>query len=203
MPHRLARAGVAHGRGERGHEHAVGGVVALDQHAVALDACRSRHVVGLRVADERMDQQAVHGLERRLRQVLVRAVDRVARLEADDALPAALGESSARLGGVACELGELRRGPVEHGHLAGEVLRLLREEPRDTGMGVVGRAESPLRLGLLVVGERVLDVERPEQRPASSASATTSPLGAASTARQTGSAHGRPPARCMSSRTDA
>ena len=92
VPDRLARAGVAH-RGREGRdEHAVGGVVVLDQHAVALDARRGRDVVALRVADERVDQEAVDGLERALGQVLVRAVDRVAGLEADHALPPALGE---------------------------------------------------------------------------------------------------------------
>ena len=148
-----------------------------------------------------MDEQAVDGLERDLRQVLVRAVDRVARLEADDALPAALGEDPPRLGGVARELRELGAGALEHGHAAGEVQRLLRVEPRDAGMRVVGRAEAVLRLALLVVLERLLDLEHRERAAASSASATRSPVGAASTARQTGSAHGRPLARCISSTT--
>ena len=92
VPDRLARAGVAHRRRERRDDDAVGRVVLVDEHAVALDAGRGRHVVGLRLADERVDEQAVDGLERALGQVLVRAVDRVAGLEADDAPPAAVGE---------------------------------------------------------------------------------------------------------------
>ena len=39
-----------------------------------------------------MDEEPVGDLERALGQVLVGAVDRVAGLEGDDALPAALGE---------------------------------------------------------------------------------------------------------------
>src|SRR5690349_7343144 len=98
VPDRLARAGVAHRRREGGDEHAVGGVVAVHEDAVALDPGRGRDVVRLRVADERVDQEAVDGLERDLGQVLVGAVDRVARLEADDALPAALCEVHPRFG---------------------------------------------------------------------------------------------------------
>ena len=45
--------------------------------------------------------QAVADLERRLLDVLVRAMNRIARLEADDAPPAALGEQTPRLGGIA------------------------------------------------------------------------------------------------------
>ena len=107
VPDRLARPRVAHRRRERGEEDAILGVVAVEQRPVALDANVDRHVVGLRVADERVDEQPVDRLERDLRQVLVRAVDRVAGLEADDALPATLGEDPPRLGGVARELGEL------------------------------------------------------------------------------------------------
>jgi hypothetical protein len=110
--------GVAHGRGERGDDHAVGRVVVVYQHAVALDAGRGRYVVRLRVADERVDQQAVHRLEGDLGQVLVRAVDRVAGLEADHALPAAVGERRSGVGRVERELRKGRRDTVEHGDAA-------------------------------------------------------------------------------------
>ena len=106
-----------------------------------------------------MDEEPVDGLERDLRQVLVRAVDRVPGLEPDDALPPALGEDPARLGRIARELGELGPRPLEHGDAPGEVERLLRVEPRDAGMRVVGRAEAVLGLALLVVLEGLLDLE--------------------------------------------
>ena len=107
-----------------------------------------------------MDEQAVDRLERDLRQVLVRAVDRVARLEADDALPPALRERGAGLGRVARELGKGRLRAFERRDLAGEVERLLRVEPRDAGVRLVRRAEAPLRLEVLVVLEDLLDLER-------------------------------------------
>ena len=95
----------------------------------------------------------------------MRAVDRVARLEADDALPAALGERRPRLRRVERELRERRLGPLEDGHAAGEVERLLRVEPGDAGMRVVGRAEAALGLALLVVLVGLVDLEHRERRP--------------------------------------
>ena len=166
MPDCLARARVTH-RGRKGREDdAPGRVVALEQHAVALDTRRGRGVVGLRLADERMDEQAVDRLERALRQVLVRAVDRVSGLEADDPLPALLGEDPARLGRVERELGVRRLRPLEDRHAAGEVERVLRVEPRHAGMRLVRRPEAALRLTLAVVGEDVLDVECGEEAAA-------------------------------------
>src|SRR5262245_17641563 len=165
VPDRLARAGVTHRGGERGDDHAVGWVVVLDEDAVALDAGRGRHVVGLRLADQRVDEQPVDGLERALRQVLMRAVDRVARLEADDAAPASLLE---RLAGVRRVEGELRErwlGTVEDRDLAGEVEGVLRVEAGDSGMRLVGRAEAALGLALLVVLEGLLDVEDRQRAP--------------------------------------
>src|SRR5215208_2480935 len=98
-----------------------------------------------------MDEQAVHGLERDLRQVLVRTVDRVAGLEADDALPAAFGEDRACLDGVARQLLELRARPLEDGDEPGEVERILRVEPRHPRMRLVSRAEAALGLARPVV----------------------------------------------------
>src|SRR5262249_5718260 len=130
------------------------------QDAVALDARLGRDVVRLRVADQRVDQQTVDGLERALGQVLVRAVDRVASLEADDALPPALGEYSARIGRVERELREGRLRPLEDGDLASEVERLLRVEAGYAGVVLVGRAKRVPRLALLVVLEDLVDLER-------------------------------------------
>jgi hypothetical protein len=106
-----------------------------------------------------VDQQAVDGLERDLRQVLVRAVDRVARLEADDALPAALGEQRTASRRVERELGNAGSGrsntvTCPRGSAA-SARRAARRRVR-----VVGRAEAALGLDALVVLVDLLDLER-------------------------------------------
>src|SRR5204863_7804396 len=69
VPDRLARAGVAH-RGREGRDDdAVFRIVLLDEDAVALDSSRGGDVVGLRLAHERVDEEAVDGLEPDLRKV--------------------------------------------------------------------------------------------------------------------------------------
>ena len=151
VPDRLARARVAHRRRERREQDAVRRVVAVEQRAVAVDAHVHGHVVRLRVADERMHEQPVHGLERDLRQVLVRAVDRVARLESDDALPAALGEDATRLGRVARELGERgrraarRRSRVPRGRAASARTAARRRGARRRSCGSSSRPRAPCR----------------------------------------------------------
>ena len=50
-------------------------------------------------------------------------------------------------------------GPLEHGHATGEVERLLRVQPRDAGVRLVGRAEAVLGLVLAVVLVGLLDLE--------------------------------------------
>jgi len=110
-----------------------------------------------------VDEQAVDRLERDLGQVLVRAVDRVAGLEADHAPPPALGERGACLRGVERELGELGTGALEHRDSTRQVQRLLRVEPGDAGMGVLRRAEALLGLAPAVVLVRLLDVEHRER----------------------------------------
>src|SRR5207249_7688498 len=109
-------------------------VVAVDERAVTVDARLRGDVVRLRLADERVDQQAVDRLERDLRQVFVRAVDRVARLKADDALPAAAFELGARLRRVKGQLGKGRRRPIEDGDRPGDVQLRLTVETLDAGM---------------------------------------------------------------------
>jgi len=106
-----------------------------------------------------MDEQAVDGLQRDLRQVLVRPVDRVPRLEADDALPAALGELGPGVGRVERQLGEGGLGSLEHGHAAGEVVRVLAVEARDARVLFLGGAEAELGLAALVVVVDLLDVD--------------------------------------------
>ena len=82
VPDGLTQPRVAHGRREGGEHDPVVRVVALHQHAVAVHARVGRDVVGLRLTDQRMQQQPVDHLERALGEVLVSAVDRVARLKA-------------------------------------------------------------------------------------------------------------------------
>ena len=86
---RLARAGVVHLRRLHAQYHPVVRVVVLHQHLVAAHPHVGGDVAGLGLADQRVDEEAVAGLQRRLGQVLVGAVDRVAGLEGDDLLPAA------------------------------------------------------------------------------------------------------------------
>ena len=59
--------------------------------------------------------KAVDGLERALRQVLVRPVDRVTGLEADDPAPAPLREERAGRGGILVQLREGRLEALEDG----------------------------------------------------------------------------------------
>ena len=112
-----------------------------------------------------MDEQPVDRLERHLRQVLVRPVDRVPRLEADHAPPAALGEDAPRLRGIPGERGVRRLRALEDRDAAAQVVRLLLVEPRDARMRIVLRAEALRRLALRVVREHLADLKRREQCP--------------------------------------
>ncbi len=163
VPDRLARTGVAHRRREGGEEHAILRVVVAEQRPVALDAHVGRHVVRLRVADKRVDEQAVDGFESDLGQVLVRAVDGIAGLEADHATPAAFRELRPRVGRVVGDLGIRWRYALEDRDTTAEIERLLVVEPRDARVLGVGRAETLLGLALGVVLEDFLDLERREQ----------------------------------------
>ena len=97
MEDRFARAGVSHRGREAGEQDAVGGEVVVEQHPVAGHARRRRNVVRLRRTDQWVQERSVERLERDLDHVLVGAVQRVARLERDDAVPAPVGEGLARL----------------------------------------------------------------------------------------------------------
>ena len=96
---RLARAAVAHGGRERREQRAVRRVVVLEQRVVAVARARRAGTSSPFVSPTSGWTRRPSTISSaRLRDVLVRAVDRVARLEPDDALPAALGEGRARLG---------------------------------------------------------------------------------------------------------
>ena len=110
-----------------------------------------------------MDEGAVDPFEGDLDEVLVGAVDGVARLEADDRAPAALGEGGARLGGGEAVLGEVPvvgkaqglDGAAEH-EVAGGV------ERGDARVGLVGGAVDLLGEAGLVAPVDLLDVDDAE-----------------------------------------
>ena len=90
VEHRLARPRVVHLRRVDAEDHALRVVVALHQDLVAAHPHVGRDVALLGLADQRVQEEPVGDLERRLGQVLVGAVDRVAGLEGDDPLPASV-----------------------------------------------------------------------------------------------------------------
>ena len=106
-----------------------------------------------------MQEQAVHDLERALLDVLVRAVDRVARLEADDGAPAALLELGARLRGRQAVLREvIVRRHFEYAERAAEEHVALRVDGGDAGVRLVFGAVDLARLEPLVVAELLRDL---------------------------------------------
>ncbi len=108
----------------------------------------------LRLAHQRVQQQAVDDLHGHLLDVLVGAVDRVARLEADHAPPAAAGELRPRLRRRQPQRGELRihaGRPVKHPHLPAQQHVALPVQPGHAGMCLVRRAVHQLRLFPLVI----------------------------------------------------
>src|SRR5918998_3433508 len=156
---RLARAAVAHRRREDAEEGAVLRVVLVEDDLVGAHPYVRRDVLGAGLADQRVEEEAVDYLERALLDVLVGAVDGVARLEADDALPALLGKDLAQLARGVVVLGERLRVRVvdEEGDLAPDQGVLLAVDGGDAGVLFVRRAEDLAGLALPVVGELVLD----------------------------------------------
>src|SRR2546422_9608823 len=72
VEHGFPRTGVPHRGRKAGEQYAIPRVVALQQHAVALDADGGRDVVVFGGPEEWVQQQPVDRLERRLLDVLVR-----------------------------------------------------------------------------------------------------------------------------------
>ena len=120
---RLARAGVAHVERIARLHHGARPEVLLDQHGDGARAHLGRDVARLEVAEQRVHQHAVAGLDRHLGEVLVRAVHGIARLEGGDARPAEPLELGARLGGRHEQRAVLRLEAAvrEHLHRSGEV----------------------------------------------------------------------------------
>ena len=107
-----------------------------------------------------------HDFERGLLHVLVRAVNRVARLKRDDALPAARREHLARVERRVAKFWKLQVvRQVNDRYFAREVHVALLVEPRDAGMFFVRRAIDVLRLACLVVFEFLRERHHREQMP--------------------------------------
>ena len=162
---RLAGTGVVHLRRVHPEDHPVLRVVVVHQHLVAAHAHVGGDVAGLGLADQRVDEEPVAGLQGGLGQVLVGAVDRVAGLEGDDPLPAALLERPARLlrGQIAAHEGVLVVGQGVGLDRAGDTAVALLVDGGDAGVGVVGGAVDLLGLAAAVALEDLLDGQPPQR----------------------------------------
>ena len=97
VPHGLARAAHAHRERQQAQRRRLLGI-GLQQVLVAAHAREVVDVAGLRHADDGMDQQVRFDVLRRAeRELLVRAVHRIARLERHDPAPAELLKAIAKL----------------------------------------------------------------------------------------------------------
>jgi citrate synthase len=160
---RFPRAGVAHGRRQHGEGHAFARKVVVDEHLVALHAHVGGDVIVLGVAPERVNEGAVDTFEGDLDEVLVRAVDGVARLEAHDGFPAPFGEEGARLGRRQAVVEEVVVGGEPEGANRAAEDQVARGVKRgDARMGLVIGAVDLARLVLLVAPVGLLDVDDAE-----------------------------------------
>ena len=165
VPERLARSAHAH-RERQQRERGRLLRVRLDQMLVAAHARVVIDVAGLRHADDGLNQQIRLDLfGRPERELLVRAVHRVARLERDDAAPAELLESLTKLARSISQVLEIvmaRR--FDTAELAAEVdLVRAPHQIAHARVELVGRAENGLRLGRLVGAVDARHVHRRDQ----------------------------------------
>ena len=156
---RFARSRVAHGGGEGGQDRAVLGVVPGHQRLVGLEARGRGHVVALRLAHQGMEDEAVRDFEGHLGEVLVRAVDGVARLEPGHALPAAGRDLRAQLARGQAVARERQLGQGQHTHGAADERARPREQVRDTRVARVFRPVDGARLLQRIAHVHVLDAE--------------------------------------------
>ena len=162
VPHRLARSAHAH-RQRQQRQQRRPGRIAVQQRLVAADAGVVVDVARLRHPHHRVNQQVGLDLLRRAqRQLLVRPVHRVARLERNDARPPQLGELGPQLRrGVAQEPVVVVRDGLHAGQRAADVVRLRPlEQVRHARMLRVRRAEDGLGLGLPIGPPDILDLQR-------------------------------------------
>src|SRR5215207_5656009 len=164
---RLPRTRVPHRRREDRQDGAVPRVITLQDDLVALHPYRSRDVVGLRLADQRVEEEPVHGLQSALLDVLVGAVDGVPGLEADHPSPALLGEELPELVRLVVVAGErpVVRLLLQERHLPAQEHLSLAVEGTYAGVLQVGRTVDLPRLALLLVGVAVLEEHRGDHAP--------------------------------------
>jgi hypothetical protein len=122
VPERLARAGHAHGKVQQRQVRGGGGVF-VQHRLIAAHAGEMVHVARLGHADDGVDEQVGLRLARGAEgQFLMRAVQRVARLEGHDAAPAHLAEEGAHfVGRVAAGLEIIVHGLLDAGDRAAEI----------------------------------------------------------------------------------
>ena len=140
--------------------------VALDEGVDGARTHRGGHVARLQVAQERVDEHPVTGLDRDLGEVLVRPVHGIAGLERGDGAPAVRFEPRPGLGRGQEQLAELvgEASGGEHGQAAREIhLALLHHHPDPRVLGV-RRAEDRAALAGLVDGVLLRDLEDRHRR---------------------------------------
>ena len=137
----LAGTRVPHGGGEHAQDDPLGGVVVPQDGLVGGDAHIGGDVVLLSLADQGVEEEAVHDLQRGLLDVLVGAVDGIAGLETHDGSPTPPGEHAPRLCRGVAQFGELGldgAGPVHQPDIAAQEYFSLPVEPGHAGVRLVG-----------------------------------------------------------------
>src|SRR5712692_250921 len=93
----FSRTSIAHGGGQHPKHDTIGRIIVLQQHFITAHAYIGGDIVALGITDQWMEIEAINYLQSALLNIFVGTVDRVAGLESNNALPAALGELLARL----------------------------------------------------------------------------------------------------------
>ena len=111
VPHGLTWTGHAHGQRQQRQDDPVRGVIALGEGAIGPHPGVVIHVAGSRQTDAGVQQQrAIDRRQRALGELLVNAVQRVARLEGDDVAVPGSAESLTRLSWREAQLAEVVAG---------------------------------------------------------------------------------------------
>src|SRR5579859_4113096 len=161
--HALARKnyGCTHGGGKHTEQRPLRRVVAFEDDLIALHTHRRGHVIVLRSANERIHEQAIDRFQRRLLQVFVCAMNRVARLEGDDAAPAASPELGAGLARGKTQVRELSGGqPIDERNRTAKIESASAHQRSNAGVVRVRRAVDLHRLFMEVNGEAVIDTHQ-------------------------------------------
>ena len=156
---RFSRASVSHCGRVDAQYYPIGRVVVPKQALVRLDSHICRDIVRLCLAHQRMQQQPIADLEGSFLDILVCAMDRVARLEGNNAAPSPLSEHTTGLGGVMPEFWKLDHPRSVHQlDVAPKKNVALRVYTCNTWMLVVLGPVDLLAFPLLVVGELLFHV---------------------------------------------